>query len=58
MAKLMPIQGQLIDQQLEMHTMKKKKECNLEEKGMQVMIEAEKMNQFRVLAELQAKTQD
>jgi hypothetical protein len=58
MEKSMPIQGQLIDQLLEMHTMKRKKEYNQEEIRMQVMIEVEKMNQFRVLEELQAKTQD
>ena len=54
----MPIQGQLIDRLLEMHTMKRKKEYNQEEIRMQVMIEVEKMNQFKVLEELQAKTQD
>jgi hypothetical protein len=58
MEKSMPIQGQLIDRLLEMHTMKRKKEYNQEEIRMQVMIEVEKMNQFRVLEELQAKTQD
>jgi hypothetical protein len=58
MAKLMLIQGQLIDQQLEMHTMKKKKEFNLEEIRMQVMIEAGKMSQFKALEGFQAKTQD
>jgi FAD synthase len=58
MEKSMPIQGQLIDRLLEMHTMKRKKEYNQEEIRMQVMIEVEKMNQFKVLEELQAKTQD
>jgi hypothetical protein len=54
----MLIQGQLIDLQLEMLLMKKRKEFNLEEKRMQLMIEVKKMNQYKVLEGHQAKTQD
>lgn len=54
----MHIQGQPIDQQLGMYIMKRKKECNQEEIRIQLMIEVEKMSQFKVLEGLQAKTQD
>lgn len=54
----MPIQGLLKDQQQEMHKTMIKKEYNQEVKRIILMIEVEKMSQYKVLEELQVKTQD